>query len=381
MSELIKDIEDIKRMLRANLFQDEQHVRFSLVGRICQTLGWNIWDPSEFYTEYKVKKIPPQNLSKDVTGKVDIALFIPEKTSEGAEVFIEVKTAGKLDTEQVSGETQLHLYNAYHKSAISILTDGIKWRFYLPSAGGEFEDKLFNELNLRDDDPNEVSTVFEKVLKKDNFRKKALDTAEAMREELIKIKLISQVKAEAKAIHDKTGLLSPYKFAHQLLFKDFHRDIDESEIERLWNRTLPGCETITLPKTGNYVKKVKGSAGTTSRGKNKLPPRPVDEFTFKKVKRLQVLGTWYDVNYWWEVKQIVYNLLLPLGLKPDTLSKSYGISKDKAMYHAPAKLKNGYFTEIYLGSYDIVWHCYVALYNLGYDPSNVMSIETEDAKK
>jgi hypothetical protein len=65
---------------------------------------------------------------------VDVALFNPEKTSEGAEVFIEVKTPGKLEKDLIAGATQLHLYNAYHKSAISILTDGIKWRFYLPSA-------------------------------------------------------------------------------------------------------------------------------------------------------------------------------------------------------------------------------------------------------
>lgn len=375
MNELIKDIEDIKRMLRANLFQDEQHVRFSLVGRICQTLGWNIWDPSEFYTEYKVKKIPLQNLSKDVTGKVDIALFIPEKTSEGAEVFIEVKTAGRLDTEQVSGETQLHLYNAYHKSAISILTDGIKWRFYLPSAGGEFEDKLFNELNLRDDDLDEVYIVFEQILKKENFRKKALDTAEAMREELIKIKLIGKVKAEAMMMHEKTDL-SQYMFAHQILLKDYHRNIEEIEIKRLWDRNLPGCGEVKPPKTGYDVKKVKGSAGINSRGKNKLPPRPADEFTFKKVKRLQVLGTWYDVNYWWEVKQTVYNRLISEGLKENTLSKCYGISKDKTIYRVPASLNNGYYTEVSLGSYNVVWHCYVALHALGYDPSTSFLVET-----
>ena len=75
-------VEDIRILLKDGTFKDEQHVRFSLVGRLCQALGWNIWNPEEFYTEYRVKRLPQQNITKDVTGRVDVALFIPEKTSE-----------------------------------------------------------------------------------------------------------------------------------------------------------------------------------------------------------------------------------------------------------------------------------------------------------
>jgi len=74
-------VEDIRILLKDGTFKDEQHVRFSLVGRLCQALGWNIWNPEEFYTEYRVKRLPQQNITKDVTGRVDVALFIPEKTS------------------------------------------------------------------------------------------------------------------------------------------------------------------------------------------------------------------------------------------------------------------------------------------------------------
>ncbi|NLW19490.1 MAG: hypothetical protein GXY81_07360 [Candidatus Cloacimonetes bacterium] len=37
-------IQDIRSLLKDGTFKDEQHVRFSLVGRICQALGWNIWN-------------------------------------------------------------------------------------------------------------------------------------------------------------------------------------------------------------------------------------------------------------------------------------------------------------------------------------------------
>lgn len=50
-------IEDIQNLMKEGAFRDEQHIRFSLVGRICKALGWNIWNPAEFYTEYPVKNI------------------------------------------------------------------------------------------------------------------------------------------------------------------------------------------------------------------------------------------------------------------------------------------------------------------------------------
>jgi len=369
--ELGKDIDDIRRMLKANLFQDEQHVRFSLVGRICQSLGWNIWDPSEFYTEYKVKKIPPKNLSKDVTGKVDIALFIPEKTSEGAEVFIEVKTAGRLEYEMVSGELQLLTYNTYHKSAISILTDGIQWRFYLPTAGGDFDDRLFNELNLRDDDPDEVCRVFEQVLKKDNFRKKAVDTAEAMRKERKKIISINLIKDDAGIIAEK--LDQPIHIIAQRLLKTKYKlSMPLEEIEALWERTIPGSSKLSTPSPD--IK-----APTTPdppKGRNGLPPKPADIYTFKKVKRVFVIDGWHEAKNWGDVKVIVYNRLLD-GLKSGNLSKTYGVSQDPKIYRRPASLRDGYYTDLNLSSYNVVWHCHVALYSLGYDPIKDLKIEME----
>jgi len=35
-------IEDIRSLLKDGRFKDEQHVRFALVGRICQAQRWNI---------------------------------------------------------------------------------------------------------------------------------------------------------------------------------------------------------------------------------------------------------------------------------------------------------------------------------------------------
>ncbi|MCB5266228.1 MAG: hypothetical protein LHW41_08340 [Candidatus Cloacimonetes bacterium] len=59
-------VEEIRKMLMDGLFTDEQHIRFSLVGRICQKLGWDIWNPAEFYTEYPVNPTLPPPGQKQV---------------------------------------------------------------------------------------------------------------------------------------------------------------------------------------------------------------------------------------------------------------------------------------------------------------------------
>lgn len=362
-------IEEIRKLFADNAFKDEQHVRFSLVGRICQKLGWDIWNPDEFYTEYRVKRLPQQNINKDITGRVDVALFIPEKTSEGAEVFIEVKTPGKLDSNLIAGETQLHLYNAYHKSAISILTDGIKWRFYLPSAGGEFEDKLFNELDLIEDDPSEIAQTFEMILKKDNYRKKALNIAESMRDELIQIKLIHKVKDEASSMHDKTDL-SPYMFAQQLIKKKFKVDISLEEIERLWDRKLSGIKQISQPEGGIEEDPT-------------LQTKPLKDYRFTKVHYIILCSnTKLETPFWHEVKRAVYNYLIKT--RPDlNLIGTIRYSKDKSEFRVPLTLDNGYFTEGNLGSTDMIKHSRKAIQAAGYDPEKdlIVAFEYTDKRK
>lgn len=233
-----KIIDNIRKLLADGAFKDEQHVRFSFVGRICQELGWDIWNPEEFYTEYPVKRYPLQEITTELRGRVDVDLILPEKRSEIAEVFIEIKTPYKLQNELVACETQLKRYNWSDKSAISILTDGIIWRFYLPSLGGSFEDSLFSEINLLEDDIESICIVFDQVLRRDNFRKQAVESAEAIFEEIARIKKLSLVKSEAEEIARKTGL-QKFTIASQLLKNQHAYEMDESEIASLWDRKIP----------------------------------------------------------------------------------------------------------------------------------------------
>ncbi len=159
---MIDTLNDIKTKLINREYQNEEHIRFSLVGRIINSLEWNIWNPKEVFTEY----IPVPNEDKT---KVDIALFINHYNPPS--VFIEVKSLGKIDVKLA--ELQLRDYNRNNTSEFSIITDGQIWRFYYSQTGGEFSDKCFKIINFIEDDIETIKNIFLQFLSKKNIENKS----------------------------------------------------------------------------------------------------------------------------------------------------------------------------------------------------------------
>ena len=85
MKEIIKDI---REKLLSNAYRKEEHVRIAIIARICQYLGWDIWDPEEFFTEYPIRL-------KTKEGSVDVALFHRLEGERTPDVFLELKAVGK----------------------------------------------------------------------------------------------------------------------------------------------------------------------------------------------------------------------------------------------------------------------------------------------
>ncbi len=104
--------EDIRSKLIKGIYSNEEHVRFSLVGRILYDLGWNIWNPREVYTEFPVAK------SEDNT-KVDIALFLMDHIPK---VYIEIKSHTKIEQNLPEIERQLRNYNRDNTAIFTIIT-------------------------------------------------------------------------------------------------------------------------------------------------------------------------------------------------------------------------------------------------------------------
>ncbi len=147
---------DIRRKLVDKAYVNEEHIRFSLVARILEKLDWNIWDPTEVYTEF----VPVRN---EDNKKVDIALFVRPNVPG---VFIEVKADGKILTNLAATEIQLRDYNKNISAPFAIITDGRNWMFYFAMAAGEFSQKCFAKFNLVEDDIEDIERHLETFLSK-----------------------------------------------------------------------------------------------------------------------------------------------------------------------------------------------------------------------
>jgi hypothetical protein len=140
---------DIRRKIAEGSYQNEEHIRLSVVCRILYKLGWDIWNPSQVNAEYCPVR------TEDKT-KVDIALF---SKLYAPLVFIEVKGIGRI-TDLQSIEYQMRDYNRNNTATFSIITDGQKWRFYYSQTGGEFSKKCFKVLDLVSDGIEELEANF-----------------------------------------------------------------------------------------------------------------------------------------------------------------------------------------------------------------------------
>ena len=157
---MIELLDDIRRRLLAGEYKNEEHVRLSLVARIVQAVGWNIWSPGEVYTEFKATE-------KEDNTRVDMALFANNFAADT--IFIECKGIGRIGDDLAKVERQLRDYNRNHSALFTIITDGQHWRFYFSLTSGEFNQKLFGRLDLLHDEPAETAAYFQEFLGRENI--------------------------------------------------------------------------------------------------------------------------------------------------------------------------------------------------------------------
>ncbi len=151
---------DIRQRLVNKEYKNEEHVRLSLVARIVQALGWDIWNPTEVYTEFKATK-------KEDNTRVDMALFT--HGFDATAIFIECKGVGNFAADLPAVERQLRDYNRDHTALFTIITDGRHWRFYFSFTSGEFKDKLFCKFDLQQDGLEDIAAHLETFLLRENI--------------------------------------------------------------------------------------------------------------------------------------------------------------------------------------------------------------------
>ncbi len=154
---LLQALTDIRQRLNKKEYTNEEHIRFSLVGRVLLALGWNIWSPQEVCTE----DLPQRG---ENTTKVDIRLHVGGDNP--MTVYIECKRVGGLKSEanldrvvrQVAG------YNSWNGAGLIVLTDGHSWYLYSGTSQGKLPDRMFAEYNLLKDDLDHLVILFTALL-------------------------------------------------------------------------------------------------------------------------------------------------------------------------------------------------------------------------
>jgi hypothetical protein len=149
-------LKEIRSLFGRGAYKNEEHIRVSVVCRLLQELGWNIWNPEEVYLEFVVAPTEDQT-------KVDVAL---RSSTLRPDVFIEVKAYGQMRSKLTDIERQLRDYNRNNTAMFSIITDGAEWRFYYSQTGGEFSQKCFKVLNILRETEEDLQLSFQTLLKK-----------------------------------------------------------------------------------------------------------------------------------------------------------------------------------------------------------------------
>ena len=136
--------------------------------------------------------------------RVDYALLIPN-LKKNLRCIIEVKAPGKLSGSFLeTAENQLLKYAFITSVPLAILTDGLRWRFYLPNT----QDKHVCTLDVKKNSPEEVVSKLIRYLSFENtISNKAKDYAEHDLEEKVAKEEISEAWKELLASGKLINLL------------------------------------------------------------------------------------------------------------------------------------------------------------------------------
>lgn len=224
MPESLRDvIEDIQKKLKANAYQNEEHVRLSLVARVVQALGWDIWNPCEVDAEFTIHTI---DLEKK---RADLALM----NGNSRLVFIEIKAVGELLRIEEKHIAQLRKYNEDFRAPFAILTDGRQWWFYYIYSNRAFNESKFKIMNLSAGDLDDLESDFYKYLSKENhLNGHAKVDAEEELSMSERERQIRECLSEAKARASSNPLLNQVQALIAVVKERFRFEINQGEALR-----------------------------------------------------------------------------------------------------------------------------------------------------
>ncbi len=164
---LKEHIDEIGTGLETGQYGNEAAVSQGIVLRLLDALTWPRFNTQVIIPEYSVGG-----------RRVDFALCHP---SSKPIIFIEVKQVGNID----GAEQQLFEYAFHEGVPIAILTDGREWRFFHPTAQGDYRERKVCELNLSEGNSEENTKRLKRYLNYESIR--TGEAVEAIKEDYEKV--------------------------------------------------------------------------------------------------------------------------------------------------------------------------------------------------
>ena len=177
---LKEHIDDIREGLKTNRYPDEAAVSQGIVLRLLGVLGWTTFDTQIVVPQYGVEG-----------RKVDYALCHPPSKRI---VFIEVKRVGNIE----GAERQLFEYAFHEGVPIAVLTDGREWRFFHPTAQGDYRERKVHEMDLTETDSEESAECLNRYLNYESIRTgEAIEAIKADYEKVVQQRQVATRLPEA----------------------------------------------------------------------------------------------------------------------------------------------------------------------------------------
>jgi predicted type IV restriction endonuclease len=295
--ECIKDIKDDVDLASAS----EKACRQYAIDPVLSALGWRINRRSEVHVEFEIGN-----------RRVDYCLKLNDKPK----VFIEAKKT-EIDLENEDYQKQLLDYAFAQGVRLAVLTNGYYWHLYYPITEGNWKNRRFCMINIKDDDIESVSNLLDKYLSRRGVETgSAVTDAKIALDNVIQTRVIketipkawNQMLAEAddfliELLREKVEGMCGYKpeanaCANFLINKPalpiYHNDIVRVD--------LP-----VATETTNSVREKAESANSftiTFKGYSDIP-----NFDFTQLTAFTFCGQTRRVNYWWELLVSICELI------------------------------------------------------------------------
>jgi len=364
-----KTLEDIRTRLHENEYKNKEHFRISLVLRILQMLGWNLWNPNEFYPDYIFS--PKKNQFQ-----VDVALFaVPPAPS----VFIEIKPPEKFEQNIKEFELLLNDFERSNITLFTVLTDGTHWRLYYSQTDEKFSYTCFKTINIIEDNIDEMKSSFETYLSKSQITNgnAQRDAKNSLWQNIITQAVTEVIPKAHILVNKKPYPRLPQAVVQLVTVKGFK--VTEEEVikilENMENQKPPHPETIPAPST------VKTPIKEEAVKKETIKKEAVQEKAIKEdIIKFDLLDKKYSVPSWKEllikVCDVIYELhssefhkCLKLGS-----DKGYYFSKniDDLKKNEPLPIgDNKYYVMTNLDTKEIMDLVFRILVIFGYNRSNI----------